>query len=247
MLNECFGHGEVMLFHKHSENLFVPLRGLPFFLRGFQTLAELLGHLVECGDPTPFARGVLCEFIVQLGQLLFLDSLDIDRVVVSLPCEFGVGIIVWVVRSEALRFSRPRPAQVFGEALEGLFRAQMTQNVVGLDGIATSDRGARQLDKNVIAILCGAALHRNERRGTLPHLFEGFFYLRVADFNLIDLDLEVFVIAELEFRKDFKNRAEAQRLAFLAVDVIHFGASDRNKLLLIESLLKMLWDKRLKG
>ncbi len=161
------------------------------------------------------------------------------------PRELRVGIIVRIFGFELARFARLRAAQILGEASERLFRAEVAHDVVRLHGIAAAGRRADQLDERVIAVLRGASLDRNERRGALAHLFERLLHLGVADLDLVHLHLDALVVAQLEFGQNFEDRAKAQRLAFLELDLVHLGARHRDELLLVERLLEVLRHERL--
>ena len=115
------------------------------------------------GNSAAFAYGVLCEFIVQVGEFLFFDALHFYGVVESLAGELLVGIIVGIFRPELLGLTRRRAPQVLVEAVERLFCAEVAENVVGLNWLAAAFGQAAQFDEDVIAIFCGAAFDRNVR------------------------------------------------------------------------------------
>ncbi len=69
--------------------------------------------------------------------------------------------------------------------------------------------------------------------------------LLVADLDLVHLDVQILVIAQLEFRQHLENGAELQRLAFLELNVVHFRARHRNHLFLVERLLEIFRHERL--
>ena len=70
------------------------------FLGRVEILANFLAQLVERRDFRPFRRRFLREFVVQFGQLLFLDALHLHGVVVGLSRELLIGIIVRILRFE---------------------------------------------------------------------------------------------------------------------------------------------------
>ena len=104
---------------------------------------------------------------------------------------------------------------------------------------------ALKLDQHGIAVLRRAAFDRNKRRGALAHFLDRFVHLRVARFDLVHLHLQILVITQLEFGKDFEDRAELQRLAFLEFDLVHFGARHRNQILFVQRLLEIFGHERL--
>ena len=59
------------------------------------------------------------------------------------------------------------------------------------------------------------------------------------------MNFQILVIAQLEFRQHFEDRAELQRLAFFELDFIHFGASDRDQFFLVERFLEVFGHERL--
>ena len=59
------------------------------------------------------------------------------------------------------------------------------------------------------------------------------------------LDGEIFVIAQLEFRKHFEHSAEAQRLAFFEINFVHFRARYGNKIFFTERLFEIFRHQRL--
>ena len=234
-----------MSLHEQLENFLAGLRGLLLLLRRVQILADFLPQFGESRDSARFACRILHEFVVQLGQLLFLDALNLDCVVVGFSGELGIGIVLRIARLETFRFAGSRAAKVFGEAFERFFGADVAEDVVRLDRIAAAHWRAHQFDQSVVAVFRRAAFDGNKRGGTLAHFFERLVHLRVADFIRVHLDLEILVIAQLEFGKDFEDRAEFQRLAFFEFDLVHFGARDRDQFFFVERFFEIFRHERL--
>ena len=68
--------------------------------------------------------------------------------------------------------------------------------------------------------------------------------MRVADFDFFHFDFDALVIAQLEFRKNFKRRAELHQPIVGEIDLIHFRTVDRNHFLLLQRLRKVLGHQR---
>ena len=121
----------------------------------------------------------------------------------------------------------------------------MAKNIVRLHRIAAAHRGAHQLDQNVVAVFRRTSFDRNVGGRALAHLFERFVYLLVAHLNLVNLHVQVLVVAQFEFRQHLEDRAKLQRLAFLEVHVVDFRPRNRNELFLIERLPEIFRHERL--
>src|SRR5208282_4740099 len=251
IFDQRFGHWKVVALHKQLENFLSALRGLALLLRGVEILPDPLPELGETGDSTWFGtltlacRGVLHEFVVQFGKLLLFDAQNLDCVVVSFSGKLGVGIILRILRAEALCFAGARAAKVFREAFERFFGSDVAEDAVRLYGIATARRRAHQLDERVVAVFGGAALDGHKRGRTIAHFVESLVHLRVAHLDSFDVHFEILVIAELEFGKNFEYSAKFQRLAFLEFNFVYFRARDRDQFFLVERFFEILGDKRL--
>ena len=121
----------------------------------------------------------------------------------------------------------------------------MAEDAVGLHRIAAAYGNAGELDLHEVAVLRRAAFDRNEGGSVVAHFFDGLIHLRVAGFDRVHGDFQIFVIAELEFGQDFKDGAELQRLAFLELDLVDFRTRYRDEFLFVEGLLEVLGDERL--
>jgi hypothetical protein len=121
----------------------------------------------------------------------------------------------------------------------------MAENVIRLNGIAATHWNAHQLDQHVIAVFRRTPFDGNVGGRSLAHFFECFVDLLVADLNLVHFDTEVLVIAKVELGEDFEDRAELERLAFLEMNIVHFGTSYRCEFLFVESLLEIFGHQRL--
>ena len=94
---------------------------------------------------------VLGEFVVQLGQLLFLDGQNLDAIGVVFAGQLWIGIVGGIVDLEAACSPVLRAAQIFREGFQGLFGADMAEHVVGLQRFAAADGRAHQLELRVVA------------------------------------------------------------------------------------------------
>ena len=82
------------------------LRRLLLFLGRIEILANFLAEFVEGRYAALFTGGIFREFVVQFGQLLFLDALHFHGIVVGLSRQLGIGIVVRIARIRNL-FFRP--------------------------------------------------------------------------------------------------------------------------------------------
>ena len=87
--------------------------------------------------------------------------------------------------------------------------------------IAPAFRRAEQFHLGKVAVLNRTPLDWRKRRGPLAHLLQRLRHVRVRDVHSGHFERQVFVIAQLEFRKHFKNSAKLQRLALVEIELVH--------------------------
>ena len=121
----------------------------------------------------------------------------------------------------------------------------MTEDVVSLNRLAATFGHAAQFDEDVITIFCGAAFDRNVCCCALAQLFESLVDLRIAGLNRVNLNVDAFVIAEIEFGKHLKDCAEAERFSILEFNFVYFGPGNGNQILFAEGLLQVFGNKGL--
>src|SRR5580658_6441272 len=150
MLDERIGDRKFMLFYQRFQDLLACLGRLPRFLLGFQIVLNFLAQLGDGGHAAYFFRHLYRELVVQFRKLLFLDRLHFHGVIVGLAPELFVGIIIRIFSLELLGLAGIRAAQIFREALQRFFGADVAHDVVGFDGIASTFGHAGKFNQRVV-------------------------------------------------------------------------------------------------
>jgi hypothetical protein len=81
--------------------------------------------------------------------------------------------------------------------------------------------------------------------GALAHLFEGFRHVFFGNVHRGHLELQLFVIAQFEFRQHFKYCPELQRLPFVEIQLVHLRLRDGRQFLFGNGLFHALGHQRL--
>ena len=165
---------------------------------------------------------VLRKIVVQLRQLLGLDSQHFHGIVIFLSRKLWVGIIRGILHVKILVVAHIRAFQVRIERLHRLFRADVAQHAVGLQRIAAALRRAQQFHLREVAVLDRPAFHGRKCRCPLPHFFQSFRDVFVGDVHRGHFQFQPFVTSQFEFRQHVENRAKLQRLPLIEVQLVHF-------------------------
>ncbi len=98
---------------------------------------------------------------------------------------------------------------------------------------------------HIVAVLDDAPFDRGKRRRPLAHLFESLRNVRVGDIHRGHFDREALVIPKLEFREDFEDGAELQRLALGKIELLNLRLRNGCPLLFRDGFFDALWYERL--
>jgi hypothetical protein len=114
-----------------------------------------------------------------------------------------------------------------------------------LQRFAAARRSPHQLQLHVIAVFDGPPFDRRKRRRPLAHLLKGLGNIRFGEVHRGHFNFKSFVIPKFEFRQNFENRAELQRLALGKIQFLNLGLRNGRQFLLRDGLLDALRDERL--
>jgi hypothetical protein len=242
MLDEGFGYRKVVELDEFGDDLLALKVGFAVIALMLEAFADFLLEFFEGGG----VADVLREFVVDLGQHFGLDTENIDGIIECFSGEVGVGIIRGIFDCEAFMVADINTTKIFVERLHGFFGADVAEDAISLQRIATAFGSAEKLDLHKIAILDRAAFDGSEGGGPLLHFGERTGDALVRNVHLGHLDLERFVISEGEFGEDFEGSAELQGLPFLKVELIDLGLRNGSELLLGDGFFDVLGDESVK-
>ena len=176
------------------------------------------------------------EVVVQLGQTLLLDAIDLHGVDESLAGKPLVGGVFGIAHVEGALLAGRSAGQVLGKFRNRVLAADFDQHVVHVHGIRFGFR-------DVFAIF-GLAVHRGlgevalgQRasfdggvgRVLLAHAVERLLDFLVGDGDLRLVGAQIFVALDLNLGQHFKRSLEGEGLAVVHVQVGDARLRNRNQ------------------
>src|SRR6266404_5388116 len=96
-----------------------------------------------------------------------------------------------------------------------------------------------------VVVLDRAALDGREGCGAFGHFLQSFVDVFVSDVHHGHFEIEIFIIAKLEFGENFEDGAEFERLAFGKIELVDLGLRNGGQFLLGDRLFNALRNERL--
>src|SRR5258707_3905793 len=241
MLDKRLRYGEIVKLDDGGQNLFSQEVLVPPVAVGFEALTELGLQLVKRAG----IADIFGEFVVQLGEFFSLQAENLDGVVIGLARKFGVRVVRGVNDIKILMLADAGAAQIFVEGLHGFFGADVAEDAVCTQGLATAFLRAHELQLHEVAVLDRASLDGREGSGAFGHFLQRFVDVFVGDVHHGHFEIEILVIAKLELGESFEDGAEFERLAFGKIELVNLGLRNGGQFLLGDGLFDALRNERL--
>src|SRR5450432_4266184 len=170
MLDERLGYREVVELDDFGQDLFAEQVFVLVVALMLEAFADFLFQLVEGGG----VADVFSEIVVEVGEFLGLDAQDIDRIMIGVAGELGVGIIGGIGDVEILVVADIYAAKIFVEGRHGFFGADVAENAVGLERFAAAFWSAGEFQLDEVPVCDRASFRGSEGGGAFAHFFESF-------------------------------------------------------------------------
>ena len=179
----------------------------------------------------------LGEVVVEVGQDLFAQLLEVDREVRRLAGQGRLAVVLGEGDVELGRVADLEADQVRLEARDEALLAEDERHPLrraALERLAVPR--AREPDDRVVAFLGAAVLDRREGRVLVAQLLDDLVDRASSIGSISGPKLKLLVVAERDLRPDLDGGLEDERLAFLGLDDLDVGVGQGQQVLLDEGL-----------
>src|SRR6202022_1592742 len=115
----------------------------------------------------------------------------------------------------------------------------------GLEYFAAPRGDPLQLELRVIAVGDGTAFDRNKICGAVAQFLEGFVDVSVLDLDMLDLDFEVLLLSQLEFRQHLEGRAKLHWAGLGKIHLVDLRLRHRYHLIFAHRAFNLIGYQRL--